>query len=113
MIDIDYDEAHIKRDSPGELTGKIIRNYCNYRIAKHGEGRSKKGGQIKMAEWVTHALRAAYPYGHYPGYPEALPGALEADIIECRERRIVLESELQAWCAVIAEAKYSEPLESE
>ena len=112
-VDLDYEGAHIKRDIPGELSGKVVRNFCNYHISKFGEGRAKKSRQIVMAKWVAPALRVAYPYGHYPRYPETLPGALEADIIECRGRRVILESDLQAWCTVIAEAKYSDPLESE
>ena len=113
IIDLDFETAHIKRDIPGELPGKVVRNFGNYYVSKYGEGRAKKSRQIEMAKWVAPALRVAYPYGHFPGYPETLPGALEADIIACRGRRVILESDLQAWCTVIAEAKYSDPLESE
>lgn len=112
-VDLDFHGAHIKRNIPGELTGKVIRNFCNYHVSKYGEGRAKKSRQIEMAKWVSPSLRVAYPYGHYPGYPETLPGSLEEDIIACRGRRVILESDLQAWCVLIAEAKYSEPLESE
>ena len=58
-----------------------------------------------MIPWVSHALRWAYPWGHYEGYATNMPQEVEEDIPHESPARMLTEDELQSWCRLLNEAE--------
>ena len=65
-----------------------------------------------MADWTRDAFRFAYPYGHYQGFPISIPKVIEADIIACRSRRVILDAEIVAWSHMFTDAPNLPPIET-
>ena len=56
----------------------------------------------KMAAWVAHAARKAYPWEHDKSYPLEMTLEVEARIVADRARRPIGAVELITWCKLVA-----------
>lgn len=96
---IKFEDIRERRNIPGALPGSALRNFCNYDLAAVcNEGIS---GQVTMEPWVAHALRWAYPFGHYAGYPAEFPSDLEKSLSAAIALPGFSADELVHWCRLI------------